>query len=100
MIVWLIALIISVIAAITMSVIFVVFSLIALNGYMSMSAAMPAYLVFNCFAWPFMVSMTSLTSWFIFTVARRKQPVWQWVLMNIIIVTTILGVIALLLAFA
>lgn len=97
--IWVIAFIISLLLTLGMGVVFVLFSLIALNGFMSMKAAMPTYLVFNCFAWPVMVGVTTLVTWVAFTLAKQSQPLWQLALLNAALVTAVLTLVALILYF-
>ncbi|MBK8989102.1 MAG: hypothetical protein IPM39_24050 [Chloroflexi bacterium] len=89
----------SLLLTVGMGAVFVLFSLIALNGYMSMEAAMPTYLVFNCFAWPVMVGITMLATWGVMALANKKRPLRQLALLNTAVVTTFLAIAALLLYF-
>ncbi len=99
MILWFILAIVSLSLSLGMAVIFVFFALIALNGYMSMQAAMPAYLAFNCMVWPIMVGLTTAVTWVITALVKRQKPLWQLALLNVAIVTICLGVIAALLYY-
>ncbi len=99
MVLWLILAIVSLFLSLGMAVIFVFFALIALNGYMSMQAAMPAYLVFNCMVWPIMVGITTAVAWVILALIKRQKPLWQLALLNAAIVTVCLGLIAALLYY-
>jgi hypothetical protein len=91
MAVWLIAGVVSVILTVGMTFLFVIFSMIGLNGFTTASEALPTFLVFNCLAWPFMVGVTSLSSWVIAVIAKRPSSLKYLLLMNSLIVTIALG---------
>lgn len=97
--VWIPIAILSLILTLAMAFVFVIFALIALNGFMSMQAAMPTYLVFNCLVWPFMVGITTAVAWVILALVKRQKPLWQLALLNAAIVTICLGLIAALLYY-
>lgn len=97
--IWLVAFIVSLLLTLGMGAIFVLFSLIALNGFHSMAAAMPTYLIFNCFIWPVMVGITTLSSWGVFALAKQPQPLGKLVLLNVAMVTLFLMAVALVLYF-
>jgi hypothetical protein len=99
MVVWVIAFTVSLIVTLGMGAIFVFFALILLNGYTSMAQAMPVYLICNCVVWPIMVVVTTAIDWGIFALAKQKQPIWQIGLLNALVVTICLGVVALIFYF-
>ena len=97
--VWLVVFIVSLLLTVGMGFLFVIFSMIALNGYPSMAAAMPMYLAFNACAWPVMVGITTLVTWGMLALVKRKRPFWKVALVNVAVVTTLLAALALLLYF-
>ena len=99
MAIWIVSGVISVVLTAGMTFLFVIFSMIGLNGFTSGRAALPYYLGFNCVAWPIMVTITGLSSWVVFAVAKRPSSRKQLLLMNTIIVTIALGGIMLVALF-
>jgi hypothetical protein len=97
--IWFVAFMISLVLTVGMGAFFVLMSLIALNGFMSMEAAMPTYLAFNCFAWPLMVGVTTLATWLLFVLTKRQRPFAKILLLNVATVTTFLALAALVLYF-
>jgi hypothetical protein len=97
--VWILLFLISLILTLGMSIVVVFFTLILLNGYMSLQAAMPAYITFNCMAWPFMVGIVTAVNYVILLLIKRKRPFWQIILFNAAIVTGCLTLFACLLYF-
>jgi hypothetical protein len=95
-----IAISLSLFLTLGMTFFFVVMALVMLNGYMSMAAAMPTYIIFNCFVWPFMVGITTLASWVVLRLGKNLQPFWQTLLWNGLLVTSILTAVALFLYFS
>jgi small neutral amino acid transporter SnatA (MarC family) len=95
MVLWIVAFIISVLLTLVMGAVFVFFSIVALNGYMSMRDAMPTFLAFICCAWPLMVGPTAFSTWLVFTIAKQKQPFWKIILFNMAIVTAFMTLLAL-----
>lgn len=91
--IWPIAIIVSVIATLAMSAVFVFSAMVALNGFGTSSEAMPTYLICNCVVWPLMVGITTAVSWGIFAIAKQKQPLRQIAVPNAIIVTVCLGIL-------
>lgn len=98
--VWIVAFIVSLVITLMMGAIFAVSAMVALNGFTSMSAAMPTYLVCNCVVWPVMVGVTTAVDWGIFAIAKQKQAIWQIALLNAVIVTLCLGIVALVAYYA
>ncbi len=97
---WVISFAVSFVAILVMVIIFQGFSLVALNGFMSMSAAMPTYLVFNAIAWPIIVGMGTAVTLVIFAIAKQKKSIWHIILLNAILVTLLLGAFILLASFS
>ncbi|MCK5922866.1 MAG: hypothetical protein KAG66_18130 [Methylococcales bacterium] len=91
MAVFIISGIVSIILTVGMWLIFVAFSMIALNGFTSMSSAMPTFLIFSCVAWPVMVGINTFASWVITMIAKRRPFPKALILMNMLIVTIALG---------
>jgi len=87
---WILAFIISLLLTLGMGVVFAFISMVALNGFMSMKAAMPTFLVMVGLVWPFMVAATTFSTWLVFTIAKLKQPFRKILFLNIAIVTTFL----------
>lgn len=87
---WIVAFIISLLLTLGMGVVFAFFSMVALNGFMSMRAAMPTFLVMVGCVWPFMVAPTTFSTWLVFTIAKQKKPFRKILLLNVAIVTTFL----------
>lgn len=99
MIAWIIVVVVSLLLTVGMTVPFVFFALISLNGYMSFQAAITPYLFLNCMAWPFMVAINLAVGAFIMMLAKQEYSFWQLVLVNVGMVTAILGLTALALYF-
>lgn len=99
MIAWIIVTVVSILFTVAMTVPFVYFALIALDGHMSFQAAINPYLFLNCMAWPFMVAINLAVGAFIMMLAKQEYSFLQLVLVNAGIVTAILGLIAMVLYF-
>lgn len=93
--IWVVVVVLSLLLTFGMGGAFFVVSMIALNGFPNMAAAMPTYLTFNLCAWPMMVGVTTLATWVVFLMAKQKRPFWHIALPNAIIVTTFLALMAL-----
>jgi|GEM_PF-1739616 len=87
---WIVAFIISLLITLGTGAIFAFISMVALNGFTSIKAAMPTFLVMVVFAWPFMVAPAAFSTWLVFTIAKQKQPFRKIFLLNAAIVTTVL----------
>lgn len=100
MIAWIIVTVVSILLTVGMTVPFVFFALIALNGYMSFQAGITPYFFFNCMVWPFMVAINLGVSALIMAIAKQEYSIWQLALFNSGVVTVILGLTALVLYFS
>jgi hypothetical protein len=92
--IWVIAFIVSLIFTILMGAIFVFSTMVLLNGFTTMAAAMPTYLICTCVVWPIMVGVTTAVDWGIFALAKQKQSIWHIIRLNAVIVTLLLGALA------
>lgn len=98
--IWVVAFIVSGIVTLVMTAIFLAAALLALNGFTSMSAAMPTYLICNAAAWPLMVAVGTAVDFIIFAIAKQKQPLGRTILLNAAIVTIVLATSAILLSIS
>lgn len=99
MIAWIIVVVVSLLLTVAMTVPFVFFAIISLNGFNSFQAAIKPYLFFNGMVWPFMVAINLAVGAFIMMLAKQEYSLWQLVLVNAGMVTAILGLTALVLYF-